>query len=184
VRATTIRSRRRRSGEPGPEAGQSLVEFSLILFPLFLILLGIIQFGLIFNTYVTMTNAARDAARMGSIYVYDLNSGLTKALNDYSRNETIRDSILGSMNILGKTAPYFTSSSTWTQSGDTFTSGDLVITYDRPWGVTDSDSRVGQRITVKATYHEDLIVPLISTFLPKDSGGRLPLTGEATMVIN
>jgi Flp pilus assembly protein TadG len=183
VRATTIRGRRRRSGEPGPEAGQSLVEFSLILFPLFLILLAIIQFGLIFNAYVTVTNATRDAARMGSIYVYDLASGLTKGLNDYNRNETIRDSILGSMNILGKTAPYFASSSTWTQSGNTFTSGDLVITYD-PSGVTDSDSRVGQRITVKATYHEDLIVPLISTFLPKDSGGRLRLTGEATMVIN
>ena len=36
-----------------------------------LILLGIIQFGFIFNTYVTMTNAARDAARLGTIYAYD-----------------------------------------------------------------------------------------------------------------
>ena len=46
-----------------------------ILMPLFFILLGIIQFGFIFNTYVTMTNAARDAARMGTIYVYDRESG-------------------------------------------------------------------------------------------------------------
>ena len=53
----------------GPDSarGQSLVEFSLILFPLFFVLLGIIQFGLIFNTYVTMTNAARDAARLGRL---------------------------------------------------------------------------------------------------------------------
>jgi Flp pilus assembly protein TadG len=184
VRATSNQGRRRHSAEPGPEAGQSLVEFSLILFPLFLILLGIIQFGFIFNTYVTMTNAARDAARMGTIYVYDLSGGLTKDLNDYTRNETIRTSILTSMSMLGKTAPYFTSSSTWSQSGNTYTSGDLVITYVLPPGVTDTDGRVGQRVTVNATYHEDLVVPLISTFLPKDAGGRLRLTGEATMVIN
>ena len=61
-----IRVRNRRDGE----AGQSLVEFSLIILPLFVIVLGIIQFGLSFNTYVTMTNAARDAARPGTIYVY------------------------------------------------------------------------------------------------------------------
>ena len=67
----TIRGRRTRRGERDAEAGQSLVEFSLILMPLFLILLGIIQFGFIFSTYVTMTNAARDAARLGTIYAYD-----------------------------------------------------------------------------------------------------------------
>ena len=61
VRALIRVHRRARDGE----AGQSLVEFSLILMPLFFILLGIIQFGFIFNTYVTMTNAARDAARHG-----------------------------------------------------------------------------------------------------------------------
>jgi Flp pilus assembly protein TadG len=152
--------------------------------PLFLILLGIIQFGFIFNTYVTMTNAARDAARMGTIYVYNREAGLTKDLNDYNRNESIRNSVLTSMNMLGKTAPHFSTSSTWTRSGDTFTSGDLIVTYTLPSGVTDTDSRVGQELKVKATYHQDLVIPLISTFLPKDAGGRMQLTGEVTMVIN
>jgi Flp pilus assembly protein TadG len=173
-----------RAGAPGPEAGQSLVEFSLILFPLFLVLLGIIQFGFIFNTYVTMTNAARDAARVGTIYVYDREGGLSKAQNDLARNEAIKTSVLASMNMLGKTAPQFTTGSTWTQSGTTFTNGDLVITYVVPSGVTDVDTRVGQQLTVSATYHQDLIVPLVSNFLPKDSGGRLNLTGVVTMVIN
>ena len=45
------------------ERGQSLVEFSLILGPLLLLLLGIIQFGFVFNTYVTVSTAAREAAR-------------------------------------------------------------------------------------------------------------------------
>ena len=81
-----IRVRNRRHGE----AGQSLVEFSLIILPLFVIVLGIIQFGLIFNTYVTMTNAARDAARHGTIYVYTRESGETQATNDLARNESIK----------------------------------------------------------------------------------------------
>jgi hypothetical protein len=44
--------------------------------------------------------------------------------------------------------------------------------------------RLGQQLTVSATYHQDLIIPLISALLPKDAGGRLGLTGEVTMVVN
>jgi Flp pilus assembly protein TadG len=186
VRARTIRRRSGRAAEPGPEAGQSLVEFSLILFPLFLILLAIIQFGFIFNSYVTMTNAARDAARIGTIYVYDADA--SKLQNDVDRNEAIKTSVLASMSMLGKDAPYFTTGSTWIQSGSTsapvFTLGDLVISYAVPSGVLDSDTRSGEQVTVQATYHQDLVVPLISNFLPKDGGGRLTLVGVVTMVIN
>jgi Flp pilus assembly protein TadG len=174
--------RRRRGGNERAKQGQSLVEFSLILLPLFLILLGIIQFGFIFNTYVTMTNAARDSARLGTVYVYDRT--LTKAQNDLSRNNSIKTQVLASMNGLSQTAPRFTTGGTWTQSGLTFTNGDLVITYEIPSGVTDSDPRTGERITVNATYHQDLVIPLISALLPKDSNGRMGLGGVVTMVIN
>lgn len=182
MRVTLNARSRRVAGRGGPEKGQSLVEFSLILMPLFFILLGIIQFGFIFNTYVTITNASRDAARLGTIYVYDRT--LTKSQNDLARNESIKATILGSMNMLGTSAPWFTTGSTWTQSGTTFTNGDLVITYALPGGVTESDPRTGQELTVRAAYHQDLIIPLISTFLPKDGGGRMVLSGEVTMVIN
>ena len=88
------------------------------------------------------------------------------------------------MNGLSQTAPRFTTGSTWTQSGLTFTNGDLVITYLVPADVTDSDPRTGEQITVSATYHQDLIIPLISAFLPKDTNGRMAMTGIVTMVIN
>ena len=88
------------------------------------------------------------------------------------------------MNLLGKVAPNFTTSGTWTQSGLTYSNGDLVVTYVVPAGVTDADARPGQQMTVRATYHQDLIIPLISALLPKDAGGRLALTGEVTMVVN
>ena len=150
--------------------------------PLFFILLGIIQFGFIFNAYVTMTNAARDAARLGTVYIYD--RSLSKAQNDLARNTSIKSSVLASMNLLGKTAPHFTTGSTWTQRGIVFPDGALVVTYSVPAGVTDTDPRSGEQVTVKATYHQDLVIPLIGELLPQDAGGRLRLTGEVTMVLN
>ena len=182
MRLVNPEMRRRGAGRQERERGQSLVEFSLILMPLFLVLLGIIQFGFIFNTYVTMTNAARDAARLGTIYVYDRT--LTKAQNDLARNNSIKDQVKSSMNGLSTTSPRFATGSTWTQSGLTYTNGDLVITYELPSGVTDSDPRTGYRITVTATYHQDLIIPLISALLPRDANGRMGLGGTVTMVIN
>ena len=53
-----------------------------------------------------------------------------------------------------------------------------------PSGISQSDPRVGQTVTVRVRYHQDLLIPLISAILPRDAGGRLVLTGEVTMVIN
>lgn len=179
-RRHTTASPNRRSRATG--RGQSLVEFALVLMPLFMILLGIIQFGFVFNSYVTLTNAVREGARIGTVYVY--RSSLSKAQNDRARNDLIKTSLIASMNLLGKTSPNFSTSDAWTQSSLTFTNGDLIVTYVVPDSVIDTDARVGQQVTVRATYHQDVIVPLISNFLPQDSGGRLGLTGEVTMVIN
>ena len=168
------------------EEGQSLVEFALILTPLLFLLLGIVQFGFIFQAYVTLSTAAREAARDASIYVYDRN--ITQTANDLARNNTAKSTLLGSFNGLTTTTPNFTTGSSWTTttSGTTVTAtnGDLVITYTLPGTVTDSDPRAGWRIRIKATYHQDIIIPLIGTFLPKDTNGRLPLGAEVTMVIN
>jgi Flp pilus assembly protein TadG len=163
--------------------------------PLCFVLLGIIQFGFIFNSYVTMTNAVRDAARLGSSYIVALDPVCSEDQHDMARNEAIRASLISSMNQMSTAAPRFTTttptgtnctnlSGGWTKSGNTYTNGDVVISYVLPTGITDSLSRTGQLITVQAMYHQDLIVPLISTFLPKDAGGRLRVTGVVTMVID
>ena len=177
--------RSRRPTTPDASAaqrGQSLVEFALVMMPLFIILLAIVQFGFIFNSYVTITNASREGARLGTVYVY--NGIYSKAQNDLARNNAIKDSVLASMNLLSKTAPNFATGSTWTQSGLTFTNGDLVVIYSNPAGVVETDARVGQQITVRALYHQDLVIPLIAQLLPKDANGRLGLTSEITMVVN
>jgi len=49
------------------ESGQSVVEFALVL-PIFLLLvMGLIQFGAIFNGQITVTSAAREGARLGVV---------------------------------------------------------------------------------------------------------------------
>jgi Flp pilus assembly protein TadG len=169
------------SRRPGAE-GQSLVEFALVLTPLFMILLGIIQFGFIFNAYITITNATREGAREGSIYLYT--QSLSQGANDAARNTLILTTVKNSMNLLSPTAPHFTTGTTWTQSGDVFTNGDMTVTYVIPTGITANDPRKGETVKVEVRYHQDLMIPIISALLPKDAGGRMILTGQVTMVIN
>ncbi|TJX14162.1 pilus assembly protein [Tissierella creatinini] len=49
------------------EKGQSLVEFALVLPLLILIVVGIIEFGWLFNGKITLTSAAREGARVAAI---------------------------------------------------------------------------------------------------------------------
>src|SRR6478672_3524967 len=51
-------------------AGQSMVEFALILPLLIAFVFGIIELGILLSVYVGMTNSAREAARAGSVYQY------------------------------------------------------------------------------------------------------------------
>jgi hypothetical protein len=50
--------------------------------------------------------------------------------------------------------------------------------------VNETDTRVGQHAGVRVTYHLDLLIPLIAELLPRDSGGRMTVDGQVTMVIN
>ena len=49
------------------EDGQAITEFALILPVLVALLLGIIQFGIVFNNYLTITDAARAGARKAAV---------------------------------------------------------------------------------------------------------------------
>lgn len=52
------------------EKGAELIEFALVLPLLLLILFGIIDFGLLFQRYETVTNAAREGARVAVLPGY------------------------------------------------------------------------------------------------------------------
>lgn len=49
------------------QKGQALVEFAIVLPILLLLVMGILQFGMMLNSYLTIENAAREGARTGII---------------------------------------------------------------------------------------------------------------------
>jgi Flp pilus assembly protein TadG len=49
------------------QRGQSMTEFALVLPILALLLFGVIQFGLVFNNYLTLTDAVRAGARKAAV---------------------------------------------------------------------------------------------------------------------
>lgn len=57
----------RRKTQMRSERGQSLVEFALALPILVLLLFAVIQFGVAFNNYVTLTDATRAGARKAAV---------------------------------------------------------------------------------------------------------------------
>lgn len=76
------------------QKGQSMVETALILPIIILILTGIIDFGLLFNNYLVITNASREAARQAAVGSSDseLNimvSNMTSTLDQAKLTTTI-----------------------------------------------------------------------------------------------
>ena len=49
------------------EHGQSVAEFALVLPLMMLVLLGIVQFGMVFKQYITLTDAVREGARKAAV---------------------------------------------------------------------------------------------------------------------
>ncbi len=189
------------------EQGQNLVEFALLLPVLLYILMGIIQFGLIFAVYVTINNSVREAARWGSIYVYDNTISITN--NDVARNNGMVDRIYQSRGILsiptrGNASSNFSTATTGTLAtgscpvqipapvlgwyyGASSANPDVTICYSVPAGVTVNDPRRGYYLDVQTWYHLQVFIPLLQQFLPDDPVNGAPwirLPGRITVVVN
>ena len=59
------------------ESGQAMVEFALILFPLLLLVVGIIQFGIALNYWLDMQRIANQGARWAVVNEYPMSNGAT-----------------------------------------------------------------------------------------------------------
>lgn len=188
-----------RRAAPHPE-GQALVEFAIVLLPVMLILVGIIQFGLLFGANVALTNAAREGARAGTIHVYDRDH--TKSWNDARRCGAIVEAATDAFGLLSSAAPHFTVTTTSgacpTTTEETLVNGDLTVSYcdhvttsAGPCPTTGNsattcipDTREGCLVRVSLAYHSDIVVPLVGTFLGTDANGRFVHRAVATMVVN
>jgi Flp pilus assembly protein TadG len=180
--------------------GQAMVEFVAVLLPLLLIVVGIIQFGLLFGANVTLTNAAREGARAGTIYLYDRSH--TKSWNDGQRCQAALTAATQSFGLLSSASPYFSATTTsgacTTTTGETQVNGDITVAYcDHmasatspcpdtldPTTTCTPDNRAGCLLQVSLTYRSDIIVPFIGQLLSRDTNGRFVQRVTATMVVN
>lgn len=183
----------------GARNGQALVEFVAVLLPLMLIVVGIIQFGLLYGAHVTLTNAAREGARAGTIYVYDQNH--TAFWNDAHRCGAVLSAATASFGLLDDASPHFDATMSGgacpTPTSTTLVNGDITVSYCASATTDDpcpdpgdsltncvNDTREGCLIRVEISYHSDVIVPLISAVLSTDGSGRFFQRATATMVVN
>jgi len=125
------------------EKGQSLAEFVLVL-PIFLILVfAIIDFGLGFHAWLTVTNSAREGARLGAVRAPASgacdNDPSTKATNITCRVK---------------------------ETAESLNQAKLTST------VTNAQGTPGSSVVVKVDYDYDLITPL-DNMLGLISGGKI-----------
>ncbi len=73
---TTLNLLRFRSSRNRHSRGQALVEFALVLPLLVLIMTGVMQFGLLFWTQITLTQIARDTGRWVASQTWPCDAGL------------------------------------------------------------------------------------------------------------
>lgn len=172
----------------------------MVLLPLLLLVVGIIQFGLLLAANVTLTNATREGARAGTIYVYDRTQD--KAWNDGHRCADVLTAATNAFGLLSPTSPHFSATTSGgscsTTSGDTQVNGDLTISYCANLATSSSscpdaadtsttcvpDTREGCLMQVTLTYRSDIIVPFLGDILAHDSDGRFVQRVTATMVVN
>lgn len=194
--AVTRGARRRTDASP---RGQAMVEFAAVLMPILLLLVGIIQFGFLFGANVTLTNAAREGARAGTIASY--NPTKTRPENDQARCTAVLAAATNEFGMLANGGSHFSATdpcplSAGSVDGGTWTNGDLVIRYcdhvttpdapcpdsTDPDTACDRDSREGCLIRVELSYRSDIIVPFIGSIL--GTGDQFGQKASATMVVN
>jgi Flp pilus assembly protein TadG len=71
------------------EDGVAAVEFALVAVPLFLVVFGIMVFGVVFSQYQAYTSAAREGARVAAV------RGTSSAIADAARNAAVGYPISG-----------------------------------------------------------------------------------------
>jgi len=132
------RSRRKRGQE-----GQALVETTFMILAVLLLLMGIIEFGFIFYAYVRVSNATREGARAGSLWLmYREFTGPPDYYYDPILCDTVSEAVLSEVSAI----QYITIT----------LQGESVVDC-----LNESvDPKAGEPITVTATY--DYPLPVVS----------------------
>ncbi|TMM03915.1 MAG: pilus assembly protein [Actinobacteria bacterium] len=102
------------------EQGQTMTEFALVLPVLALILFAVIQFGIVFNNYVTLTDATRAGARRAAV-----------SREDPNRDSVVMNAVRSSATDLdGSKLSVPPPSSTWDSGSD------VTVTASYPYSIS------------------------------------------------
>jgi Flp pilus assembly protein TadG len=102
------------------EHGQAMVELAFVLPILIVVMLGIAQFGVVFNNYVTMTDAARAGARKAAVSRFTGDNGASAKALVYADATSLDSSKLN----------VTVDSSDWTTAGS-----DVTVTATYPYDI-------------------------------------------------
>lgn len=181
-----------------------MVEFAAVLLPLLVVVVGIVQFGLLFGANVSLTNAAREGARAATIYRYIGTS--TNAEHGVNRCTDAVEAATQAFGFLSTSSPHFSASSPCPGGvdlnadgfHDLWQNGDVEVSFcagGTPAGVpcpNTSDSTTyctvtsgeGCIVRVQLSYNQSIIVPLLDAILDGDGNGLFELRADASMVMN
>lgn len=102
------------------ERGQAMVEFAIIVPILLVVLLGIMQLGVVYNNWVSLTDAARAGARKGAVCRSGCSPDATTAVTNAVKNSAAD---------LNQSSLTVSVSSSWTQGSD------VTVSASYPWSV-------------------------------------------------
>jgi Flp pilus assembly protein TadG len=128
------------------EDGQGMVEFALVLPILMAILLGIVQFGVIFSNYETLTDAGRVAARKAATGRIGGDNGAAarQAAKDAAADLNLQDSQIDIQSCPAGT-PYPCTTQDWNNPGSEVT---VKLTYPYNIKILDWSVKSGNLTTV------------------------------------
>ena len=186
------------------ERGQAMVEFAAVLLPLMVVIVGIVQFGLLFGANVSLTNAARESARAATIYRYI--GSETNAEHGVNRCSDAVEAATQAFGFLSASSPHFSASTpcpggvdlTGDGAHDLWQNGDVEVSICAGGTPANSEcpdvgntatyctvtSGQGCLVRVRLTYNQSIIVPLLDAILDSDGNGLFELGTDASMVIN
>ena len=151
------------------EQGTSAVEFALIISLLFIVLFGIIQFGIAYNRYQGINAGAREGARLGSLEGTTVDQIRTRVLasvsilnpSNISSSYTCPGSLSAEQGCIEVSQEGISATGQGTGTYTVLTSGGLVACDDTHKAVT---------LKVVVKYRMRITIPLWASTAPTASG--------------
>ena len=120
--------------------GQAIVEMALVLPILLMLLFGIVEFGRIFNTYLIVSNASREGARLAALRAVDDSTVIENEVKDF----IVSTGLCKIGEVDGKVT---------------------VTTLEEGVSYLKENRKSGERILVEVQYNLNLITPIIGPII-------------------